>query len=532
MWQLSKRFVIEQKKRFFILALILIFSFALFVAIIPLYDALIVTMNEKYIHIYGAQHAILYDTDETVIQKIREKEALVREGYLYNFGVWEGENGAAFTLGYMDEAVKEMGHLQLLEGRMPAQENEIILEQNVSYRFLEEIAPGSQIQLSQAGRMETFVVTGILKDYSVSWEAPVGLEKGKNDLPNLITAEGFHATNSDVVTSVSFVFMLGKGFVEEQIYDIPIRISEINIYNYCVNQQPYLANEYNNTMYLNRLKVIFGGIALLITAGMFFVAQFLFVRKHLGMYLSLYALGGEGEAVYAFYFWQNIILLLVSLPAGTLVGVLLSGLMCFVGNIMMPWVWSTFVFLLMAAFIVLFFLIIHILYWSIIGKKRGKSTSALKEQRTSKIKVRKNLSRALMRNGLRMNLKSVFMIVLMIGVLLSAVTFFQVHISMMIENNTVPLPDYTMNALTTQAWVDYDGFCMYETKDRHYDEAVFDELSEIEGISYIAPRLEVDGAVPFFEETTAHAGWKRYSHPMPYDGYFPWPEVLPKNISP
>ncbi|MBO5484929.1 MAG: ABC transporter permease [Lachnospiraceae bacterium] len=151
-----------------------------------------------------------------------KKGVMVKGTEIYNLD--REETGAAF--GWFDENLLKMGHIGLYKGRMPRQKNEIVMEYSLLAKMKCNYTLGSKISFyyretemsfeelldenatsQKPLRKATFVLTGILKNYTGRWE-------GGSMYPNaLVSRSGFESMG---VTSSRSVFYSLK----EQYQDI------------------------------------------------------------------------------------------------------------------------------------------------------------------------------------------------------------------------------------------------------------------------------------------------------------------------
>ena len=96
--------------------------------------------------------------------ELKEQCQIEKMGYLYSGKVYSAmENPTPIGLKAADPGYREMFEFELLEGRYPEKEGEIILEEYVLAYFTDE-GLGAQIQLTLDGETDTYTVVGILED--------------------------------------------------------------------------------------------------------------------------------------------------------------------------------------------------------------------------------------------------------------------------------------------------------------------------------------------------------------------------------
>lgn len=99
----------------------------------------------------------------------------------------------AITIGHFDARTLEITHIKLREGRLPEQENEITLENNLFIQLPKEMQEKRVLPLEINGEVISLQIVGVLYDYGTYWESllDVQIKPGENDIPRVLVAKDF-----------------------------------------------------------------------------------------------------------------------------------------------------------------------------------------------------------------------------------------------------------------------------------------------------------------------------------------------------
>ncbi|MCW1927918.1 ABC transporter permease [Bhargavaea beijingensis] len=101
------------------------------------------------------------------------------------------KNGKVVSVGWFDEEALRLSHIRLSEGTFPSKANEIVIES--SYKKLLDKQDGQVWKIGESKLLEfesgheQVTLAGVIEDYSANWSVPAGVEKGKDDFPNILT---------------------------------------------------------------------------------------------------------------------------------------------------------------------------------------------------------------------------------------------------------------------------------------------------------------------------------------------------------
>lgn len=158
------------KRNSFLLGIILLCSFAFTVITLGITDSLNETNAQYRLDTYGSWKTAVYNSTEKD-KEILEKNPLSKQvGTLLSYG----NIGGSGTIGTPDNALIEMGNLELLKGHFPEKSGEIVMEASLLSALGYDYKLNQQIIISFQKDMETwveaeFTLCGVLKQYSHLW---------------------------------------------------------------------------------------------------------------------------------------------------------------------------------------------------------------------------------------------------------------------------------------------------------------------------------------------------------------------------
>ena len=163
------------------LAAILFLIFFLGLSSIIYTDSYEKTLEEQRKLSYGAWHFAVFETDVTTYQSLASHAMVESAGQMEIGGLATDEDGRILgSVGYCDDALMDIGNMELLDGRLPRSSNEIAVEASclnlmgISYELGQQIP----IVISSEGndgeiveKEYKFTLCGIVKNYSSYWKS-------------------------------------------------------------------------------------------------------------------------------------------------------------------------------------------------------------------------------------------------------------------------------------------------------------------------------------------------------------------------
>lgn len=434
----AMQFIIHKKKSSLFFICIIALSIALMLSVVPVFGAVINANEEMLGTHYGTHHTILFNVTQAQHTEIEKLNVVQESGLIYNFGSWDiPVNGNRLTLGYFDENAFSMGKQKLLQGRMPQAANEIVLEQNATYRFPKEVKLNDIIHLIYDENEHDFQVVGILSDYTNNWyTGSIQLRAGYNDLPNALVY--FPAFQNEEHHEHMLVRHAGRDVYVDYSPWMKTNYADNDYYNFVAYEEQIRP--------LEMFRTVFFLIILIAIFLVFWVTIPLYLRQYTESYATLYGLGAEGEAVFSLYSHQMLFCFLLALPIG--IGLSLF-IISIAGNILGDYAISIFTLESLWQIIILFLLfagVFLLIYRTSLVRRRGRSLSKNKKHTEQKqMKIKKNLTIALSLSYLQRNGKRLIAVILLIIILLGTFSFAESYFdTRMFVSDFERYPDYTI----------------------------------------------------------------------------------------
>lgn len=158
------------KRNSFLLGIILLCSFAFTVITLGITDSLNETNAQYRLDTYGSWKTAVYHGTEKEKEILKENPLSKQVGTLLSYG----NIGGSDTIGTPDDALIEMGNLELLEGHFPEKSGEIAMEASLLSALGYDYELNQQIVINFQKDVETwveveFTLCGVLKQYSHLW---------------------------------------------------------------------------------------------------------------------------------------------------------------------------------------------------------------------------------------------------------------------------------------------------------------------------------------------------------------------------
>ncbi|MFW5650888.1 MAG: FtsX-like permease family protein [Acetivibrio ethanolgignens] len=307
---------------------------------------------------YGAWSGAVYNADVEICDFLKESNDVKKFGEistLRDLVIFQDDFSA--YIGTIDEGAFELGKIDMLEGSLPSQEEEIVLDKYL----LKQIAPDAKVgdtvsiplqeMREGSGRSYEFVLSGVMNQWQENWNKanyplPSAFVNEKNDL-------------SQNIEEITNCFFLGK---EENNYAVShldelLKAREDSTYVY--NQNTYaMSFEVENQFFEQKTFIA------MICAFSILVIGFLMSMIVGGMKYRITimrSLGADKKTVYSIFMWEAFYLwrkgMLLGIGAGIFCSAVIIGVVKFVLriNIMISVRWIDLV-LALALFSVVFLL--------------------------------------------------------------------------------------------------------------------------------------------------------------------------------
>lgn len=181
-WNISLRWMKRQKKYCLMVVCVTILACMLMQTGFLITDGIISAVKNQRKNIYGEWEYGLVNMDADSQTLIEDHPFIESRGKIQIYGVLAGSymDNKQANIGTMDQTAWNLGHLQMLKGCLPENEQEIAMESGMLTALGYQGEPGEKITLNilttteyqndMDGKAYTYTLCGVIKDYQVNWD--------------------------------------------------------------------------------------------------------------------------------------------------------------------------------------------------------------------------------------------------------------------------------------------------------------------------------------------------------------------------
>ncbi|NPC91812.1 ABC transporter permease [Bacillus sp. WMMC1349] len=316
----------QRKKLFFVILLVIAISMIFLIMVNSATNDIVTFTKEKSYEKYGEHHGVMNGLTDKQLNKLKNNSSIKKAGSIslvgYTKQVHNSNLGA--TIGWMDQAALQLGHIGLLKGRMPKDQHELAIESYLQQAFNGENPLGKTVKLKIEGIEESFKIVGIIENYSANWSAPADIQNGYNTYPNIFVNPKSVQAKSNIQKSLIFSVKQHKvEEIENSLYE--------NFASHLSNIEQLYANENLFEEGLKRSELIAMFCLLfsivLILGSMLCCYQLfeVFYRDYRKKIAILRAYGARRYHSFLLIFYQSLIIILISFLVAFPIGILFKG---------------------------------------------------------------------------------------------------------------------------------------------------------------------------------------------------------------
>lgn len=301
MIKFSIKLLIARLKWFLVMTIALGITLAFITSLITSSEAIKTSLKNKAYKNYGEHSGLLIG--------IKESKSLLNNN---NFDAGEYQlidtlkisEDLSATIGWMNIDAFKIGHINLIKGKFPTNENEVAIE---SF-YLEKLDPtwklGDTKKLLINNNVTQVKLVGIIENYSAKWSVPYNIEKGVNDFPNILVA------NKDNSLTSNFLIKFNKDPKENE--EEMLKLLEIYNDQGIINEKLFYKglNQYDN---ITNLTFFFQIITLIVASFCFWSLFYYFNFFQLQKDALFKAAGSNNLNLYKLHFFQCLIIFLSSI---------------------------------------------------------------------------------------------------------------------------------------------------------------------------------------------------------------------------
>lgn len=322
-WNISLQWMKHKRKYCMMVVCVAILACMLMQTGFLVTDGITETVMNHRKDIYGEWEYSLVNMDTASESLIKENPFIESKGTIRIYGVLAGsyaENKQS-NIGTMNQTAWKLGHLQMLEGRLPKNGQEIAMESGMltalgyqgvmGERITLDMITTTDYQSEESGKSYTYTLCGVIKDYQINWDIcnysrfPTGIltEDGADKIGTplvthmLIRAEKGNSVYEDLKKSDK----LSCGMEENEKWN-----------NGIVKQMPFIG-------FLKSMLILIAAA----TACVLYLIVSHSIQKRYEMWTILNALGMEKKQMYRILIFEAFACYLIAVLCGTGLGTLL-----------------------------------------------------------------------------------------------------------------------------------------------------------------------------------------------------------------
>lgn len=321
-WNISLQWMKRQKKYCLMVVCVTILACMLMQTGFLITDGIISAVKNQRKNIYGEWEYGLVNMDADSQTLIEDHPFIESRGKIQIYGVLAGSymDNKQANIGTMDQTAWNLGHLQMLKGCLPENEQEIAMESGMLTALGYQGEPGEKITLNilttteyqndMDGKAYTYTLCGVIKDYQVNWDIC-----NRNRFPTGIVTEA----GAERIGSPLESHMLIRADKGESVYEdlkksdkLTCGMEENAKWNQdVVKQMPYIG-------FLQAIRVVIAVAA----ACVLYLMVSHSVQKRQEMWKILDALGMEKKQMYQILIFEACVCYLIASIIGMALGTL------------------------------------------------------------------------------------------------------------------------------------------------------------------------------------------------------------------
>lgn len=309
---LSWRYLKDNKKRTILTIIGIILSVALITSICTFILTVQNSMLENTKKTIGAFHIAITNVSENEINKIGTNPKVNSIGVMVSEDVVPFIKDKSIQLNYLNEAAFKLMNVNLEEGQLPKNDNEIVIERWILRYFNKEIKVGDVVKIQdETGNERIYILSGIVKD---DWKNQnEGISKAyliknsstiKEDSTVLVEINE-KADKQEVISEISKL-VSGKSKVEQNKELLRLTGESSNV-------------ELNRSIYSVTFIVI--GIVVLATVVVIYNAFHISIAERMKQFGLLRAIGTTKKQIMTLVIREASIMILIGIPIGLFFGI-------------------------------------------------------------------------------------------------------------------------------------------------------------------------------------------------------------------
>ncbi|MEE1086185.1 MAG: FtsX-like permease family protein [Schaedlerella sp.] len=305
------------------IGIILFLIFLLGMTIVVYTDSYETTLMNHRKQTYGSWHAAFYNTNEETYQEIADHATINITGTMSVFAsIYDETETIIGGLGYVNDALVNIGNLQLLDGNFPVNDNEIAIEASYLTRLgysyeLDQDITLSLLYTNENGEIKndirTFSLCGILKNYSEHWKT------NTNQMVSFFTTPEFCQNNLSSAPISFHVFSKLDSAYENNVDSLSVFCK--NIKNFVKND--YVYKEYSDNGNSSQNSDVLQTVILLVGCISIVILINNDIMHKRNTFITMRLIGAKRIQIIKLFFKDKFPVILVSSLLGIICGILL-----------------------------------------------------------------------------------------------------------------------------------------------------------------------------------------------------------------
>ncbi len=312
----------ELKRQYYLLFVVIAAVTAFVFAMVGVLDSHAYMSLEQKKNVYGGWHVGIYNAADDVYQKLHNHAIVEEMGKMEIYGYAESFYGEKFhPVGSIDTIAKDMGRINLVSGEMPDEKGEVAMEMDTLAALGYSYEPGQAITLKIHGldkcgrrtvRQETFMLTGVVKNYSDVWK------NSGNDLLNIFISPDYKKNLG--VQSTNYFLEINEKYLSD--------ISQIKV---LLNEDRFIENNYISDEDINDVSLleeflqeeIFVFLVIIFSVIMLVVLISTMINRRRESFALIRSIGAERKQIVSALVGEIVPVIVAGILVGTLTGITL-----------------------------------------------------------------------------------------------------------------------------------------------------------------------------------------------------------------
>lgn len=317
-----------RKRQTLLIIIAISLSLSFLVTIFNIQGSIEKTEESQRKDIYGEWQAAVCDIDDNILDNLQSNLIIEQYGMSTIYSVISDKNGGIEYgyLGTMDDAAIDLGNINLLEGNLPTNENEIAMEMSlldslgIPYTVGEEIT----IYLNEVDEntlesksVETkFILSGVISNFTSLWKTNT-----KNLVSAIVSSDYANVSTNPISSNIFFT-------VKDK-YINNINSLELLIYSHgylIINDYTYFDLNPNYSSFEMKLSRTIVFIIIIFITSIFIIYNILSTtfQKRKKSLITLRIIGANKSHIISLIFYELMYLIMFSFPIGFILGTIFS----------------------------------------------------------------------------------------------------------------------------------------------------------------------------------------------------------------